>query len=55
MREYRSGTDGQLAVAETNTINSSGEAITTGFTFPFDTNSHGVVVAVSLRIRGFVR
>lgn len=39
--------DSQLAVAETNTISSSGEAITTGFTFPFDTNSHGVVLAVS--------
>jgi hypothetical protein len=46
-QEPRAGADYQLAVAETNTISSSGEAITTGFTFPFDTNSHGVVLAVS--------
>lgn len=36
--------DVQLAVAETNTVSDSGEAITTGFTFPFDTSSNGVIL-----------
>ena len=34
-------------MAETNTVKNDGEAISTGFTFPFDTASNGVVLAVS--------
>lgn len=32
-------------MAETNTVSPKGDAVSTGFTFPFDTNVHGVILA----------
>ena len=38
----------QLAVAQTYSISKTGDSMSSGFTFPFDTASHGVILGVSV-------